>query len=109
MRQVVLTSAGEVRLEEGLLPEPAPRELRVRAEAVGICGSDLHALAGEHPFIELPVVPGHEAAGLVDAVGEQVTQFAVGDRVLLEPNLIDGNCEYCRSGRYNLCEHLMVV
>jgi L-iditol 2-dehydrogenase len=109
MRQVVLASAGEVRLEDGRLPEPGPWELRVRPEAVGICGSDLHALAGEHPFIELPVVPGHEAAGLVDAVGEQVSDFAVGDPVLLEPNLIDGSCEYCRSGRYNLCEHLVVV
>ncbi len=109
MRQVVLASAGEVEVEEGPLPRPGPRELRVRAEAVGICGSDLHALAGEHPFITLPVVPGHEAAGLVDAVGAEVGDFAVGDRVLLEPNLIDGTCAYCRSGRYNLCEHLAVV
>ncbi len=109
MRQVVLASAGEIEIEEGPLPDPGPRELRVRGEAVGICGSDLHALAGEHPFIELPVVPGHEAAGIVDAVGEEVSDFAVGDPVLLEPNLIDGSCAYCRSGRYNLCEHLAVV
>jgi 2-desacetyl-2-hydroxyethyl bacteriochlorophyllide A dehydrogenase len=83
--------------------------MRVRAEAVGICGSDLHALAGEHPFIDLPVVPGHEAAGIVDAVGSGVETFAPGDAVLLEPNLVDHDCLYCRSGRYNLCEHLRVV
>lgn len=109
MRQVVLASAGELRVEDGPLPEPGSGELRVRAQAVGICGSDLHAFAGEHPFIDLPVVPGHEAAGVVDAVGEGVAGFSPGDEVLLEPNLIDGICWYCRTGRYNLCEHLAVV
>lgn len=109
MREVVIASPGDLRVRDGPLPEPGPDELRVRAHAVGICGSDLHALAGEHPFVELPVVPGHEAAGEVDAVGAAVTGFAVGDRVLLEPNLIDGTCRYCETGRYNLCEHLRVV
>jgi 2-desacetyl-2-hydroxyethyl bacteriochlorophyllide A dehydrogenase len=76
---------------------------------VGICGSDLHAFSGNHPFIDLPVVPGHEAAGIVDAAGTEVTEFHVGDRVLLEPNLVCGRCFYCTSGRYNLCENLKVV
>ena len=109
MIQAVLEAPGVVRVADGDLPAPAAGELRVRAESVGICGSDLHALAGEHPFVELPVVPGHEAAGVVDAVGGEVDGFAVGDRVLLEPNLVDGSCMYCASGRYNLCEHLAVV
>jgi 2-desacetyl-2-hydroxyethyl bacteriochlorophyllide A dehydrogenase len=109
MRQVVLASPGELRIEDGPMPDPAPGEIRVRAEAVGICGSDLHALAGEHPFIDLPVVPGHEAAGIVDAVGAGVETLSPGDAVLLEPNLVDRDCLYCRTGRYNLCEHLQVV
>ncbi|MDQ6605860.1 MAG: alcohol dehydrogenase catalytic domain-containing protein [Actinomycetota bacterium] len=109
MRQVVLAAAGELRIEEGSLPEPGPGELRVRAQAVGICGSDLHAFADQHPFIDLPVVPGHEAAGLVDAIGDGVQGFAPGDAVLLEPNLVDHTCLYCKNGRYNLCEHLQVV
>jgi 2-desacetyl-2-hydroxyethyl bacteriochlorophyllide A dehydrogenase len=109
VRQVVLAAPGELRIEDGPLPDPGPGEIRVRAHAVGICGSDLHALAGEHPFIDLPVVPGHEAAGLVDAVGSGVAAFSPGDAVLLEPNLVDHECLYCRSGRYNLCEHLRVV
>jgi 2-desacetyl-2-hydroxyethyl bacteriochlorophyllide A dehydrogenase len=54
-------------------------------------------------------VPGHEAAGIVDATGSQVTDFHVGDRVLLEPNLVCGHCLYCTTGRYNLCENLKVV
>jgi 2-desacetyl-2-hydroxyethyl bacteriochlorophyllide A dehydrogenase len=76
---------------------------------VGICGSDLHAFNGNHPFIDLPVVPGHEVAGIVDAMGSGATDFKVGDRVLLEPNLVCGHCFYCTSGRYNLCEELKVV
>jgi L-iditol 2-dehydrogenase len=109
MRQAILAAPGEIRVQEAAVPEPAPGELRVRAEAVGICGSDLHALSGHHPFIDLPVVPGHEAAGVVDAVGDAVEGFRPGDRVLLEPNLVCGTCPYCRSGRYNLCEQLLVV
>jgi 2-desacetyl-2-hydroxyethyl bacteriochlorophyllide A dehydrogenase len=76
---------------------------------VGICGSDLHAFAGNHPFIDLPVVPGHEVAGIVDATGAEATEFHIGDRVLLEPNLVCGRCFYCTTGRYNLCEDLKVV
>jgi 2-desacetyl-2-hydroxyethyl bacteriochlorophyllide A dehydrogenase len=109
MRRLLLAAAGELRLEDSPKPEPGPGELRVRAEAVGICGSDLHAFADEHPFIDLPVVPGHEAAGVVDAVGEGVTDFELGDAVLLEPNLVDQTCWYCQTGRYNLCQHLKVV
>lgn len=110
MRQALLAEPGAIEVrDDAALPEPRAGELRVRSESVGICGSDLHALAGHHPFIELPVVPGHEVAGIVDAVGDGVEGFAVGDRVLLEPNLIDGTCHYCASGRYNLCEHLLVV
>ena len=109
MRQAVLEAPGVVRVSSGELPSPGAGELRVRAESVGICGSDLHALAGEHPFVDLPVVPGHEACGVVDAVGAGVEAFVVGDRVLLEPNLVGGTCMHCASGRYNLCEHLAVV
>jgi 2-desacetyl-2-hydroxyethyl bacteriochlorophyllide A dehydrogenase len=90
-------------------PEPGAAELRVRSVAVGICGSDLHAFDGNHPFIDLPVVPGHEVAGIVDATGTEATEFHVGDRVLLEPNLVCGRCFYCTTGRYNLCEDLKVV
>jgi 2-desacetyl-2-hydroxyethyl bacteriochlorophyllide A dehydrogenase len=90
-------------------PDLGSDELRVRSVAVGICGSDLHAFDGKHPFIDLPVVPGHEVAGIVDATGSSVASFHVGDRVLLEPSLVCGRCFYCTSGRYNLCENLRVV
>lgn len=90
-------------------PEPGPGEFRVRSVAVGICGSDLHAFDGSHPFISLPVVPGHEVAGIVDVAGPDARGFQPGDRVLLEPNLVCGRCFYCVSGRYNLCEKLEVI
>jgi L-iditol 2-dehydrogenase len=109
LRQVVIASPGVVEVREVELPIPGPGEIRVRTHAVGICGSDLHALAGAHPFISLPCVPGHEVVGVVDAVGPGVAAPAPGTRVILEPNLVCGECAYCQSGRYNICESLRVV
>jgi 2-desacetyl-2-hydroxyethyl bacteriochlorophyllide A dehydrogenase len=90
-------------------PEPGPHDALVATRAVGICGSDLHALAGSHPFISLPFFPGHEVVGVVEEIGSEVTEVAVGDRILAEANLVCGRCVYCRSGRYNLCENLKVL
>jgi len=109
MRRLLITAPGVVELVDAPLPSPKPGELRVRTRLVGICGSDLHALAGDHPFIDLPCAPGHEAVGIVDELGEGTGGPAVGTRVLLEPNLVCGRCTYCRSGRYNLCDNLVVV
>lgn len=109
MRQVVLEGPEQFTIRDAPKPEPRPGDALVRSERVGICGSDLHAYHGKHPFITLPVVPGHEVVGVVEAVGADVTEVNVGDRVILEPNIVCGECEHCRSGRYNLCEHLTVV
>lgn len=109
MRQVVIASPGVVEVREAELPVPGPGEIRVRTHVVGICGSDLHALADAHPFISLPCVPGHEVVGVVDAAGPGVAAPAPGTRVILEPNLVCGECAYCQSGRYNICERLRVV
>ncbi|MDQ3538543.1 MAG: alcohol dehydrogenase catalytic domain-containing protein [Actinomycetota bacterium] len=109
MRRAWIDEPGVVSLRATPVPQPGPGEVRVRSRRVGICGSDLHALAGRHPFVDLPVSPGHEVAGVVAAVGEDVDSLAVGDRVLLEPNLVCGRCQHCSTGRYNLCERLRVV
>jgi 2-desacetyl-2-hydroxyethyl bacteriochlorophyllide A dehydrogenase len=109
MRQVLLASPGRIEVRDAPKPEPGEGDVLVRTEQVGICGSDLHAYHGKHPFIALPVVPGHEAVGVVEAAGAGVTDLKRGDRVILEPNIICGECEHCRSGRYNLCEKLTVV
>jgi len=109
MKQAVIRQPHELEVVEAEPPEARSGDLLVRSVTVGICGSDLHAFEGRHPFISLPVVPGHEVAGVVEAVGAGAEGFQPGDRVLLEPNLVCGTCFYCASGRYNLCERLAVV
>ena len=86
MKQAVLQAPEDIRLVEAPRPGPEPNELLVAVAQVGICGSDLHAYHGRHPFIELPVVPGHEFAGTVVELGSEVCDFTVGQRVTVEPS-----------------------
>ena len=94
------------RLVDGPIHDPAPGEVRVRVEAVGICGSDMHNFTegsvGDTPS-QFPMVLGHEPTGVVAKTGTAVTGWAPGDRVALEPAIYCYECEYCRSGRHNLC------
>lgn len=108
-RRVVVNALDDIAIET--VPEalPAAGEARVRSTVVGICGSDLHAACGRHPFIDLPYRPGHEAVGVVDAVGEGVDESWLGTRVAVEPNLACGVCTQCRAGRYNICRDLLVL
>lgn len=107
-RQVVVNALDDVVVETGAEAAPQAGEARVRTTLVGICGSDLHAACGRHPFIDLPYRPGHEAVGVVDAVGPGVDESWVGARVTIEPNLACGHCTQCRAGRYNICAELLV-
>jgi L-iditol 2-dehydrogenase len=107
--QVEIPRVGEVRLIEVEPAAPAPEEALVRVEAVGICGSDLHTLHGEHPFVRYPVRPGHELVGTVEAVGTAADRALLGTRVALEPSLPCGRCRTCVQGRYNICENLRVL
>ena len=102
VRQVVVTAPGQVELVPAPTPEPAAGEALVEMIVVGVCGSDVHASHGRHPFVPLPYHPGHEVVGTVRAVGEGV-DMAVGTRVVVEPILACGHCKYCLDGRYNLC------
>ena len=84
MRAALLPAVGApLELVERPLPEPGPGEARVRVQACGVCGSDLFLQNGGFGADKLPVVPGHEAAGVVDAVGEGVDAVAVGDQVAI--------------------------
>ncbi|WP_126978194.1 alcohol dehydrogenase AdhP [Frigidibacter oleivorans] len=93
-------------IEKVPVPQPGPGEVLVRVMACGVCHTDLHAAEGDWPVKPaLPFIPGHEAAGVVEALGPGVTTLAVGDRVGV-PWLHDAcrDCEYCGTGWETLCE-----
>jgi propanol-preferring alcohol dehydrogenase len=111
MRAMQLFQTGDIaedRLfltEDVPVPQPGSGELRVRVHACGVCRTDLHTVEGDLALPRpLPLIPGHQVVGVVDAVGEQVTRIAVGDRVGVGwMNWTCGVCDFCRRGRENLC------
>lgn len=107
-RRVVVASLEDITVEHIEKPEPGPGEVLVRTTVVGICGSDMHAVHGRHPFISLPMRPGHEVVGVVEATGAGVDPALADQRVVVEPNLACGRCAQCLSGRYNICSRLDV-
>jgi (R,R)-butanediol dehydrogenase / meso-butanediol dehydrogenase / diacetyl reductase len=112
---------GDIRIDD--VPEPATRAgtVKVEVEWCGICGTDLHEyLEGPifaptadapHPLTgeSVPITLGHEFAGVVAEVGEGVSRVGVGDKVVVEPYIICGRCDACRTGRYNVCQTLGFV
>lgn len=84
-------------------------EVRISPAYIGICGSDLHVLAGKHPFAKPPVVSGHEISAIVTEVGKKVTNTKVGDHVVVDPIMACMECRACKMGRFNLCEPPMVA
>jgi alcohol dehydrogenase, propanol-preferring len=107
MQAMLLDVAGQrLRLAELPMPEPSPRQLRLRVLACGVCRTDLHILDGELTNPKLPLVLGHEIVGRIDAVGSEVEDFAIGDRVGVPwLGFTDGTCPYCRNGQENLCDN----
>ncbi len=84
------------------VPDVGPREVRIQVKQVGVCGTDLHIHNGDFNAV-FPLIPGHELVGVVDAVGDEVTRFAIGEHVSVNPNIYCGSCDYCLSGRLILC------
>jgi len=105
MRQVVIYP-GQIAVETAGIPAPDPHEALVRTLVAGVCGSDLHAARGRHPFVALPYRPGHEVVGIIEATGSAVAGIVPGQRVTVVPYLPCGRCKMCASGRENLCENL---
>ena len=95
----------QLEMEERQDPEPGPGEIHLRVAACGVCRTDLHVVDGDLPHPTLPIIPGHEIVGRVDAIGAGVTGFEPGERVGV-PWLGQtcGTCPYCGSGRENLCD-----
>ena len=104
MKAAVLRAVGEpLRIEDLRVDAPGPREVVVRIVATGVCHSDLHVLEGSLPN-PLPMVLGHEPAGVVESVGSEVHHVAPGDHVIGCLSIFCGSCEYCMGGRPYLCE-----
>lgn len=96
------------------MPEPQIAEdqrdwVKIKVRCCGICGSEVHAYHGLHPFRIPPLVSGHEAAGDVVEVGPDVKSIKVGDRVVVEPHFGCGECWYCKHGLYNVCTSKKVL
>jgi len=104
---VLSTAPGELTIEELTLDlQLEPHEVRVRVHACGLCHSDLHMLTGSLPT-PMPTVPGHEVAGVVEAVGSSVVDLPVGSHVVACLSMFCGECDFCRAGQSWLCVHRM--
>lgn len=105
-RAAYMTELNKMEIREVPVPEPKEQEVLVKLEYVGICGSDVHYFhdgrCGDF-IVDGDFMLGHECAGTIVKLGSGVTKLAVGDKVALEPGITCGQCEFCKSGRYNLC------
>lgn len=111
MRALVLNGIKQMDIENIDKPELQPNEVRVDTAYAGICGTDKGLYAGLPGSADAvpPIVLGHENSGVISEIGSDVKGFEVGDRVTVDPNIYDGTCDYCRTGRPELCDNLSAV
>ncbi|SEG30651.1 L-iditol 2-dehydrogenase [Bryocella elongata] len=109
MKSLTLTAYSQLEVVDATRPVPHENELLLRVAACGICGSDVHGYDGSSGRRIPPIVMGHEAAGVVEAVGSSVTRFRPGDRITFDSTVYCGACEFCLRGEVNLCDHREVV
>jgi len=111
MKALVLTGTKQMEIQDLKKPEVKSNEVLVNTAYAGICGTDRALYAGLPGSANAvpPIVLGHENSGIVAAIGSDVTNVKVGDRVTVDPNIYCGQCEYCRTDRPELCDHLSAV
>jgi L-iditol 2-dehydrogenase len=109
MKALVNTAPYVLELQDMPVPECGPDDLLIRVKACAICGSDIKGYSGKTGRRQPPIVMGHEAAGIVEALGDSVTGFAVGDRVCFDSTIYCNTCRYCLSGHVNMCENRQVI
>lgn len=114
MKAVRFTAPETIEIADVPIPEIAENEVLAKVAYAGFCGTDIDLLTGDmvhikNGFTTYPLIPGHEWAGTIEAVGSKVTGFQVGDKVTSDVSLGCGECDYCRKGRYNLCPSRLVV
>jgi 2-desacetyl-2-hydroxyethyl bacteriochlorophyllide A dehydrogenase len=108
MKSIVIQKPKEIILSERETPKPRPKEILIKVMASGICGTDIHIFKGEY-LGSYPVIPGHEFSGVIEEVGNEITRYRVGDRVVVEPNIACGNCINCLNNRQNFCLNWQAV
>lgn len=111
MRQAILVQPKQIEFREIAAPtaaELSAHQVLINVKRIGICGSEIHSYHGLHPATNYPVVQGHEYSGIVTACGKDVTVCRPGDKVTARPQLVCGECNPCKRGQYNVCEHLRV-
>ena len=109
MKSLILTEYSHLEITDLPTPAVGPKDVLVRVEACGICGSDVHGYDGSSGRRIPPIVMGHEAAGTVADLGPEVGGFHQGDRVTFDSTVYCGQCEFCARGEVNLCDHRQVV
>ena len=108
MRAVVYDAPRQWSVREVPTPEPEGDEILIKVSQTGICGTDLHIHEGGF-YAAFPLIPGHEVAGTVAALGVDVTGFDIGERVTVNPNVPCGTCDYCQRGQTLVCPNLQGV
>ena len=109
MKKLVWTDVCKVETIEAPIPQPGPGEAVIKIKYAGICGSDLHVFAGQHPTAKPPMVMGHEACGTLYAINSDRTDVKVGDKVCCHTVKPCGACEGCTTGRENLCTDVKIM
>ena len=111
MKAIVQTGSEEVEVQEREKPTPNANEVLVEVHSAGLCGSDAHAFLydGGYEWIPIPRVMGHEYSGRVEAVGDDVEEFTVGQKVIEEPIHDCGKCFQCKNGQENVCQNFSIT
>lgn len=109
MKSLVIQEPNKFELIEKAIPECDEHSVVVKVAFAGICGSDMHILHGNNPFVVYPRISGHEFSGVVAQVGSQVSHLNTGDHVVVDPVINCGHCRPCRNGRTNCCLNLQVI
>lgn len=109
MKSAVFYGKHDLRIEEHEMPKVGHKDVLIRVKACGVCGTDVHIYEGDKGAAEVtpPAILGHEFSGIVEAVGEAVTEYRPGDRVCVDPNCYCGACTPCRNGVAHYCEHMI--
>ena len=106
MKAVIFYGPHDVRVDSIPVPVCGQNEMRIKVEACAVCGTDLKSYNHGNPRIKAPLVMGHEFTGIIETVGESVTGFTEGERIVMATSISCGECFYCRKGWSNLCINL---